>query len=48
MKIRPASSFLDLDTAMNMVKEFNSLKKAQQYKEHKTHKEEVKVKRVIK
>lgn len=25
MKIRPASSFLDLDTAMNMVKEINTL-----------------------
>lgn len=30
------------------IKEFNSLKKAQQYKQHKTPKEEVKVKRVIK
>jgi hypothetical protein len=30
------------------IKEFNSLKKAQQYKEHKTPKEEIKVKRVIK
>lgn len=25
MKIRPASSFLDLDTAMKMVKEINTL-----------------------